>query len=462
MKLLPLLGREPEMLRLEEAWSGTKAGVPQLAVFWGRRRVGKTFLLNHFVQGKRAVFFAATQQAESVELGRFLDTLRRDLGAQAADLTGGAVASWEAGLRLVAALAVDRPLVVVIDEAPYLSRSTPGFASIVQAVWDRVSPSTKLLLILTGSAVGTVEAMLGAGGALRGRPTLAVRLDPLDLWASRAFLPRLEPVSFFEAYAACGGYALHLRAWDEQRSTHENLLRLAASPGGLLLEDAAGMLAEELSESVGYARILAAIGRGRTRYSDIAGEAGQRVEHPLAVLVRGGFVRKAVPVGAPKAAHPLYELGDPYLSYWFRVLYSDLAFIEGGQGAAVLARTLDRWRQHLGWSFEELARAHARRLVARSVLPDDLVIGRWWAVRGDPVEVDVLGLRGSRSYLIGEARWQSSPLGARDLQALQNRIRGLPRLVEEPVFALWGRAGVAEAAKASGALGFDPRTMLEG
>ena len=225
-----------------------------------RRRVGKTFLLSHFAQGKRAVFFGATQQAEAIELRRLTEVIRRDLGDQAAHLAGGGLPTWEAALQFFSAVAQEHSLLVILDEVPYLARSTPGFASIVQMVWDHLRPGTKLTLVLTGSAVGVMEEILGVGGALRGRPTLP--LAPVDLIAAREFLPDLPAADLLQAYAACGGYPLHLRQWDARRSTQDNLRRLAFTPGGVLLEDADGILREELSPTGGYAQILAAIGRG--------------------------------------------------------------------------------------------------------------------------------------------------------------------------------------------------------
>lgn len=435
-----LLNRSPEVATLEQAWADAATGRPQLAVLWGRRRVGKTFLLSHFIRGKRAVFFGATQQAEPIELGRLGEAIRRDLGAQAADLSGGGFPSWEAALRFFVAMGQDEPLVVVLDEVPYLARSTPGLPSIIQAVWDHVPAGTKLLLVLTGSAVGFIEEMLGAGGALRGRPTLALRLDPVDLLSARLFLPRLDPVPFFEAYSACGGYPLHLLQWDQDADTQENLWRLAGQPGEILLEDANAILREELPETGGYPRILAAIGRGRTRPSTIASEADQRIEHPLDVLVRSGFVRKSRPVGAPRRARAIYEIADAYLAFWFGVLYSDLPEIETGQGRAVLKRRRPAWDRHLGWMFEEAARDHARRMVLSGDFPDDLVVGRWWTTTGEPTEVDVLGLHGSRTALIGEARWQERPLGPPDVQRLREKLARVPRPVDEPLLALWSRA----------------------
>lgn len=455
-----LIDRDSELAALRAARAAAAAGRAQLVVVWGRRRVGKTFLLSHFAAEGTAVFFGATQQAEAVELGRLLDAVRRGLGDRAADLAGGGFASWEAALRFLAALAAEQPLTVVLDEVPYLAASTPGFASVVQAVWDHLPAGTQLTLVLCGSAIAMMEAMIGARGALRGRPTLTLRLSPLEPVHARAFLPDMDPAAFLEAYAACGGYPLHLKAWDPARSTEANLLRLAGAPGGILLEDAASMLAEELAHAGGYTRVLAAVGRGRTRFAEIAAESAQRVERPLEVLIRAGLLARALPVGAPRGARASYEIADPYLAFWFGVLYSDIPQIEAGQGRAVLSRRSPSWQRHLGAVFEDVARAHARRLVELGQLPSELVVGRWWATGGEPCEIDVLGLRGTHAALFGEARWQARPLGARDLAQLQRKVARAPRPVELPVFALWGRGGVASEILSERVLGFEPKDMV--
>lgn len=456
-----LLNRADELRRLEGAWRAARGGTPQLVVLWGRRRVGKTFLLAHFVRGKRAVFYGATQQAESVELARLGEAVRRDLGDQAGDLAGGGFQTWEAALRFFAALAATEPLAVVLDEVPYLASSTPGFPSIVQAVWDHLRRGTKLLLVLTGSAITTVEAMIGPDGPLRGRPTVSLRLDPVDVWNARAFLPKLTPERLVEAYAACGGYPLHLGAWDQTVSTAENLERLAGTAGTLLLEDSPAIMGEDLPGTGGYARILGAIGRGRTRYAEIAGEAGQRVEHPLDVLTRSGFVAKVLPVGAPRGARPTYAIADTYLAFWFRVLYPDIHLIEAGQGTAVLRRSRPRWEDHLGRVFEDIARAHAARLIARGELPEDMVVGRWWATSGEPCEVGVLGLRGGQTTLLGEAKWHAEPLGISELEALRQKTARTPQPVGTPIYALWGRAGVTPEVRRAGARAFDLKAIFQ-
>ena len=458
--MVQFLNRTQELAWLEDSWEQTQAGAPQLVLVWGRRRVGKTYLISHFAQRRRAVFFGATAQAQAVELGRLYEAVRRDIGEQASDLAGGGFTSWEAAFKFLAALAAKEPLAVVIDEIPYLADSTPGFASIVQVVWDHLKRGTKLMLVLTGSAVSVIESIIGEGGALRGRPTLPLRLEPLDPIDARVFLPKLSAGDYLEAYAACGGYPLHLNAWNPTRSVEHNLHELAFSAGGILLEDAASMLAEELSGSSGFARILAAVGCGSSKYSEIASQAGQRVEQPLETLVRSGFLRRALPVGAPKAARPLYEIPDPYLRFWFSCLFAGRSDIDAGQGKAVFSRVRPTWQRHLGGVFEELARSHAQRLVERGELPQDLLIGRWWTASGEPCEVDVMGLAGTQAALIGEARLQDKPIDVSDLNALIKKTARIPKLVKEPILAFWSRNGATAAIRRQGALGFKLSEML--
>jgi hypothetical protein len=184
------------------------------------------------------------------------------------------------------------------------------------------------------------------------------------------------------------------------------------------------------------------------------------VEAALEILIRAGFLRRALPVGAPKGAKPLYEIGDPYLGFWFACLYASRAEIDGGQGAAVLARVDPTWRRHLGWVFEELARAHAIRLVARGALPSDLVVGRWWAVRGQPCELDVLGLHGTRTALLGEARHQPRPLNLGVLVELRAKLALVPDPVDQPTFALWAPRGAEAAVRGAGAQAFSMKDVM--
>ena len=90
--------------------------------------------------------------------------------------------------------------------------------------------------------------------------------------------------------------------------------------------------------------------------------------------------------------------------------------------------------------FEEAARVHAQRLVTARELPADTIVGRWW--KDETVEIDVLGLSGTRPVLAGECRWQAAPLVQRDLLELQRRAAHLPAPGPDGLtYAFWSRGG---------------------
>jgi hypothetical protein len=187
--------------------------------------------------------------------------------------------------------------------------------------------------------------------------------------------------------------------------------------------------------------VLEAIGAGATRRSRIADLAGQRVDLPLETLRRGGSVRRSTPVGAVRRTPPLYELADPHLRFWFFVLGHLVERIQGGEGEAVLERQWPRWQQHVGWTFEEVARAHARRLVTAGSLPLDTLIGRWWSTTGVEAEIDVVGMQGGRTALLGEARWSRRGFDQRDVARLEELSARLPD-ARDALFGFWSRGDV--------------------
>jgi AAA+ ATPase superfamily predicted ATPase len=441
-----VIGREAELVELRAAWARTVAGGPELAVFWGRRRVGKTYLLTHFASDKRAVYYTATRQdTEDRQLRRFAERLREQLGDEVADLVPDTFPTWEAALRFVARLAEMAPLLVVIDEAPRLTGGHTDFADTISAVWENRVRDQRLMLVLSGSAVAVMEQMLGPQGGLHRRAGLERRMDPFGLVESRPFLPDLPPAEFIEAYAACGGYPLHLRRWSTDRTTDENLHELAFTPGGLLLRDAPDILSEDLDWRGGYERVLTAMAGGARRRSRIASRARQRIDYTLDRLRRAGYIRVVRSLGSGGSADPMYEIADDYLAYWFAVLRDDADLVEGGQGRAVRQRTQGRWQTHLARVFEAAGRDHAQRLVASAVLPTDTVVGRWW--KDETAEIDVLGLSGEHPVLIGECRWQTRPVAERDLADLRRKAVHLPPSPPGTgtTYAFWSRGGATDA-----------------
>lgn len=402
---MKLIGRNAELTRLERVWSDVPTS-PQLVLLTGRRRVGKTALVAEFARRRRSIVLTATRESAGVQLARFAAQLQ---GLDPNAAVPSTFENWFEAIRFAAAAAVREPLLVGIDEVPYLDEADPAFGSTIQAAFDYLlhqrSHDTKVMLLLTGSSRRVMTRLTESGGPLYGRANLHLRLEPFAFEETGVFLRTLSAVDRFQTYSATGGYPRHLLAWDTSASLADNLQELLR-PGSMLYDDAALIVNEEFPSGSGFERILLAIGRGRHAFGEIATEAAVRIEGPLATLEQIGLVVGERPVGGPKRAHPHYVINDPYLRFWFGpVARMQQSIAIGGNPANVLRQEM--WTQHLAAVFEAEARRHAVRCVASGVLPLASV-GRWWRTGRNAAELDVVGWLDDKPAFVGEAKWSGA------------------------------------------------------
>ena len=435
---MKLYGRETELERLERQWDALARG-PQLILLSGRRRVGKTSLVAEFTRNRRSIFFTATREATAVQLKRFAESVAAIDSVIPVPSTFG---NWHEALLFVAHLAQNEPLLVGIDEVPYLHDVDDAFGTVVQSAWEQILHSkvpSKLCLLLTGSSRRVMNRLTEGGGPLYGRAELHLRLEPFAFEECRAFVPKLNPEDRLLAYAVTGGYPRHLLAWDDQSTMAENVRNLVL-PGSLLYDDALLIVNEEFPKGVGYERILLAIGRGRHSFGEIKTDADLRIETPLATLEQVGLVRGEQPLAGPRRSPPHYVITDPYLRFWFGPLTRIRQGLELGGDASLVLKT-GVWETHIGSVFEDEARRHAARMVLAGELPFSFV-GRWWRTGRQAVEIDVAGRSDDRFVLAGEAKWSSTITGEPQFNRLKASAIQAFGEDETRVHAIWSRKRV--------------------
>ena len=440
--MVRLIDRERELEALEHA--ATAPG-GQLVIVWGRRRVGKTYLLQAFAERHRTIYYTATQQSGPIELVAFTDAVRANLGTKGMP-AGYAFPDWSTALDFVAEQAGDRRLVVILDEFPYLAGSSKGIESVVQRWWDGRGRASSVMLVLCGSAVAYMEQVGGAAAPLHQRATANIRVATLDYRAAGRFVGGLRPPERAVVYGILGGTPLYLDQWDATASRRSNLLRLFGRPASPLVDAAELVLSGELPELENAFRILQAVAIGKTRPSEISDYARVAVERPLKRLATIGLLERRVPAldNPAKSKRAIYRIADPYFAFWFRFVASNRAQIARGLGSQLVdGRILPGLDDYMGGVFEDIAREHARGLAAAGMLPADRVEA-WWSADGQH-EIDLVGVAGRGVGFVGEAKWSARPLSAAILAGLDGHAAGLPGATAETVRLLYGRTGCVPA-----------------
>ena len=335
------LGRDSELAFLDELHHSNR---PELFVLYGRRRVGKTELLQQFCAKRRAVYFLAAQVREKDNLRAFRDALASALEEPLA--ASVEFADWTAALNFCAELSKPSAkgrLVVVLDEFPYLCESTRGLTSQLQRFWDTRGKLSNLVLVLCGSQVSFMEnEVLAERSPLFGRRTAQRKLAPLEPEHTLPFFPRWDVRERILAYAILGGMPAYLRRFDDARTLEDNVLRECLRPEGYLFDEVQFLLRSELSQPATYNSLLSAIARGNDKVGDIALAVGVDTPHAnkyLSTLRELSLVDREVPLTDPdplRSRRGTYRVGDRFLAFHFRHIQPHVSLIQAGRGARVL------------------------------------------------------------------------------------------------------------------------------
>lgn len=336
-------GRNSDLKVLHEL---AESGKPELFVLYGRRRVGKTELLQQFCRSRRAVYFLAAQVREKDNLRAFRDALTDGIDDPlAANIE---FPDWGAALNFAAERAKDERLIVVLDEFPYLCDATKGMPSVIQRFWDTRGKHSQLMLVLCGSQVSFMEReVLAERSPLFGRRTAQKRLEPLAPAETLPFFTKWKMKERVLAYAILGGMPAYLRRFDDSKSLLENVARECLRPEGYLFDEVSFLLRTELSNPATYNSLLAAIARGNEKVGDIALDVGidsTTANKYLTTLRELSLVDRDVPLTDPdplRSRRGTYRVADRFVAFHFRHIQPHAALVHAGRGARVLEQFIE-------------------------------------------------------------------------------------------------------------------------
>jgi AAA+ ATPase superfamily predicted ATPase len=412
-----VIDREEESQFLRELLA---EGAPRMALIYGRRRVGKTHLLNRVWPRERVFYFTAAETTEAQNREAILDELGRFRGES---MNVADYPTWRTVFRLLLETNVPDPLVIVLDEFQYLGETLADVrrvASELNAIWEQRRAIRPVVVVLSGSHIKTMEA-LRDGGALFGRFHYTARITPFNYWYAGQMAPYPDLRDRVRAYAAYGGTPRYLAAINSAVPLDQNIAKHLLHPQGevrALIETA---LTQErgLVDVAKYQAILRAIGTGGTSFAEIKSKAGMQnmadnsLRQMLDKLRDLCYVRAERNIGAKNTSPFQYRIDDPAFAFYFACTAryeTALARHDPHQVWADHMRA--EFNAYVGHVFERIAeQAYIRRTPALG-LPALDTWGRWEGVdrAKESLEMDIVAPLVDGRVMTGGVKWNAAPL----------------------------------------------------
>ena len=425
----PFVGRARELAALEAGWR-KKGGA--FVPIYGRRRVGKSELIRHFVTDKPAIYHVGNLAPAALQIREFMSQAARVLDDPL--LAQVATADWRQALEAVdARWKGTGKLVIALDEFQWTAGASPELPSLLQELWDRRWQHGRVMLILCGSFVGFMEReVLGAKSPLFGRRTAQIQLAPFGFREAAAFHPHWSRADQARLWFLVGGVPAYLRAFDADASVDQGLAATLLSELAPLYREPEFLLREELRDVAGYQAVLYAIagGAGTPRQIAAASALPERgLHYHLEQLVQLGYVARRRPLtpdtaGKRTRAGLRFALDDALLRTWFRFVFDQRSEIARLGPTAALTQLV---RPHLdafyGAGFERMAREALPLLWQAEGVAGGGHVGEYWA---KDVQIDVVGVRPDGWVDLGECKW--GPVSSRPatIAELERKVARYP------------------------------------
>lgn len=430
-----LVDREHELAELRRL---AERDGPALALLYGRRRVGKTYLLDHAWPDRRVFYFLAADATPTLNR---LELLRELATWSGQPLDPADYPTWRTVFRLFVELAGAGPLIVVLDEFQYLIGHEDDIVSQLVAVWDREVRTRPLLLVVCGSEVATLEWLQHGGQPLYGRPAWSARLRPFDYYDAAAMLPGRPPREAALLYGVLGGTPRFLAAADPRDPLAEIVIGTILSPRGEVHLQVQHIIEQEkgIRDPADYRAVLAAIAGGATEINPIAQVAGfvnqpYVVRRALAVLENLELVERERNFAAPARAPYRYRIADNAVRCWYAFVHPNRSRLERDGAADVWQHHVEpQLNSYMGRIFERMCRDAYRRYHDAWGLPGAAEWARWEGQDRNrrSIELDIVARLDDGRLLTGEIKWSSQPVESdvhrdllRDLEDLARSGQG--------------------------------------
>lgn len=394
-------------------------------VIYGRRRVGKTALINEFCKGKPAIYFSALNASAQENLEALSKAIY--LYKNPGEVNAPVYQNYENALDAVTEIAKERRVVFVIDEYPYLARSERSISSRLQHVIDHIWQNSRLFLILCGSSMSFMEyQVLGYESPLYGRRTAQFKVQALTYREVTAFHQGLCVEDQALLYGITGGVPHYINKLEVEGDLDEAVKENLLNTSSYLFEEPENLLKQELREPAIYNSVISAIAGGASHANEIATKVGVEsgiCAKYLRVLLELGILKKETPIMEKAGKKTIYIIDDNFFRFWYRFVPGNMSAISAGRMEQIYERAIRPYfSDYMGLIFEKMCIEYLLRYAQDlPILLSDA--GQWWGT--DPktrkeVQIDIVGVPvEGQEYIIGSCKYKNTPVGVDELELLR-------------------------------------------
>ena len=414
--------REEELRTMNKRY---KKGRFECVVIYGRRRVGKTALINEFCKGKPTVYFSALNASSQENLEALSKAIYT---CQNPDSTSTPTyRSYEDALEAITEMAMEKRLVFVIDEYLYLAKAEKSISSRLQHIIDHSWQDSRIYLILCGSSMSFMEyQVLGYESPLYGRRTAQFKIQALTYREITEFHPELKAADQALLYGVTGGIPHYINKLDVENNLDEALLENLFSTSSYLFEEPENLLKQELREPAIYNSVISAIAAGASHSNEISTKVGVEsgvCAKYLKVLLDLGILKKETPITEKSGKKTIYVIDDNFFRFWYRFVPRNMSVISAGRMRLVYEQAVKRfYPDYMGLVFEKMCQEYLLRYAKD--LPILLSnVGQWWGTDSKTrkeVQIDIVGVPvDGNEYLIGSCKYRNEKIGIEELELLR-------------------------------------------
>ncbi len=417
------IGRQKELNALDKLYTSEKF---EFAVLYGRRRVGKTALINQFIGDKGAIYFMGVESNAKQNLENFSKSIMEYANGINAEMS---FPSFQAALEYVFKLAESKRLILAIDEYPYVARASKSLASTLQLLIDKYKDTSKLMLILCGSSMSYMEDhVLAYKAPLYGRRTAQIKLLPFDYEETCAYFKNFSNEDKAMLYGIVGGTPQYLLQMSDKLSVEDNVKNTYLNPMSFLYEEPTNLLKQEVREPAIYTAIITAIATGSSRMSEISSKVGETTNvcaTYIKNLIGLGILQKETPYGEKASRKSVYSIEDNMFRFWYRFVLDETSVIARGAADLVYNRIKPQLSDYMGKVFEEICKQYLWKQLLSGNCPVEFTsLGRWWG--NNPKEriqeeIDIMGEQDKNTALFAECKWTNEKVDIGVLEILVKR-----------------------------------------